>query len=54
MINNMLLCNIKVGDTIEYCFKKIKVGRIQKGYPEGLITGYDQYGNWCKVSFKNC
>ena len=54
MTNNILFGEIKVGDTIEYCFKKIQVGRIQKGYPTGVITGYDQYGNWCKIPFRNC
>lgn len=54
MLNNILIGNVKVGDTITHCFKKIKIGRIQKGMPNGLITGCDQYGNWCKIPFKNC
>lgn len=51
---NILMADIKVGDIIKYGFKIIEVGRIQRGEPNGLIMGYDQYGNYCKVPFKNC
>lgn len=53
-MNNLLMCDVKVGDMIQHGFKIIKVGRIQMGMPNGVITGYDQYGQWCRIPFKNC
>ncbi len=53
MTNNILMSEIKVGDTVKNGFKIVKVGRIQTGFPTGVITGYDQYGNWCKIPFRN-
>ena len=52
-MNNILIGEIKVGQTIEFRCKLIKVAKIQRGCPTGLVIGYNEYGDRVKIPFNN-